>query len=96
MVLELKVPHGAMLGVLQPLAPILLSYVLRFVYVGIYGNKPYESAIIFRSTQGPRQCRQSCELCVGLPGANCAKLYHFGLTAVGKAPKECGASANHI
>jgi uncharacterized membrane protein len=38
MVLELKVPHGATLGALVPLIPLLLSYVLSFVYVGIYWN----------------------------------------------------------
>ena len=38
MVLELKVPHEATLEALQPLIPILLSYALSFVYVGIYWN----------------------------------------------------------
>ena len=38
MVLELKVPHGAELPSLQPLLPVLLSYVLSFIYVGIYWN----------------------------------------------------------
>ena len=38
MVLELKVPHGATINVLLPLAPVLLSYVLSFIYVGIYWN----------------------------------------------------------
>jgi uncharacterized membrane protein len=38
MVLELKVPHGAGFESLQPLLPHLLSYVLSFVYVGIYWN----------------------------------------------------------
>ena len=38
MVLELKVPHGGSLDVLTPLAPVLLSYVLSFLYVGIYWN----------------------------------------------------------
>jgi uncharacterized membrane protein len=38
MVLELKVPHGADLAALMPLIPVLLSYVLSFVYVGIYWN----------------------------------------------------------
>jgi uncharacterized membrane protein len=38
MVLELKVPHGASLDVLVPLSPVLLSYVLSFIYVGIYWN----------------------------------------------------------
>jgi uncharacterized membrane protein len=38
MVLELKVPHGDDIGALLPLLPVLLSYVLSFVYVGIYWN----------------------------------------------------------
>ena len=38
MVLELKVPHGSDLSVLQPLLPILLSYILSFIYIGIYWN----------------------------------------------------------
>jgi uncharacterized membrane protein len=38
MVLELKVPHGDTLAVLLPLVPVLLSYVLSFVYLGIYWN----------------------------------------------------------
>jgi uncharacterized membrane protein len=39
MVLELKVPHGASFHDLLPLASVYLSYVLSFVYVGIYWNK---------------------------------------------------------
>jgi Endosomal/lysosomal potassium channel TMEM175 len=39
MVLELKVPHGADLTALQPLLPILLSYLLSFIYIGIDWNK---------------------------------------------------------
>jgi len=38
MVLELKVPHGEQLSALRPLLPTFLSYVLSFVYVGIYWN----------------------------------------------------------
>ena len=38
MVLEMKVPHGEDLAALQPLLPVLLSYVLSFVYIGIYWN----------------------------------------------------------
>jgi len=38
MVLELKVPHGSGLGELAPLWPVFLSYVLSFVYLGIYWN----------------------------------------------------------
>jgi len=38
MVLELKVPHGAGLEALAGLGPVVLSYVLSFIYVGIYWN----------------------------------------------------------
>ncbi len=38
MVLELKVPHGTDLKALGPLLPVFLSYVLSFIYVGIYWN----------------------------------------------------------
>ncbi|MCH8180376.1 MAG: DUF1211 domain-containing protein [Proteobacteria bacterium] len=38
MVLELKAPHGAGLAALAGLAPVFLSYVLSFIYVGIYWN----------------------------------------------------------
>jgi uncharacterized membrane protein len=38
MVLEMKVPHGDALRDLAPLLPVFLSYVLSFVYVGIYWN----------------------------------------------------------
>jgi len=39
MVLELKVPHGASFNDLLALAPVFISYVLSFIYVGIYWNK---------------------------------------------------------
>jgi uncharacterized membrane protein len=38
MVLELRVPHSTELAALRPLAPVLASYVLSFVYIGIYWN----------------------------------------------------------
>jgi uncharacterized membrane protein len=38
MVLELRVPHGGEFAALRPLVPVLLSYVLSFIYVGIYWN----------------------------------------------------------
>jgi uncharacterized membrane protein len=37
-VLEMKVPHGEDLNALKPLLPVFLSYVLSFIYVGIYWN----------------------------------------------------------
>ena len=38
MVLEMKVPHGSDWTALKPLLPVFLSYVLSFLYVGIYWN----------------------------------------------------------
>lgn len=38
MVLELKIPHGADWESLRPLLPVFLTYVLSFVYLGIYWN----------------------------------------------------------
>src|SRR5262249_13214511 len=38
MVLEMKVPHGDRVKDLVPLLPAFLSYVLSFIYVGIYWN----------------------------------------------------------
>jgi len=38
MVLELKAPHGVELAALKPLLPDFLSYVLSFIYLGIYWN----------------------------------------------------------
>ncbi|HEU5478177.1 MAG TPA: TMEM175 family protein, partial [Candidatus Tumulicola sp.] len=38
MVLEMKVPHGVDLGSLAPVLPVFLTYVLSYVYLGIYWN----------------------------------------------------------
>ena len=38
MVLEIKVPQGADFAALKPLLPVVLSYVLSFLYIGIYWN----------------------------------------------------------
>jgi uncharacterized membrane protein len=38
MVLEMKVPHGESFAALRALLPVFLSYVLSFLYVGIYWN----------------------------------------------------------
>lgn len=38
MVLEMKVPHGNDLASLKPLMPVLTSYILSFIYIGIYWN----------------------------------------------------------
>lgn len=38
MVLEMKVPHGDNIDDIKPLVPIFMSYVLSFIYIGIYWN----------------------------------------------------------
>jgi uncharacterized membrane protein len=38
MVLELRAPHETSIMALRPLLPVLLSYLLSFVYIGIYWN----------------------------------------------------------
>jgi uncharacterized membrane protein len=38
MVLELQVPHEPTLAALEPLVPVFFSYVLSFIYIGIYWN----------------------------------------------------------
>ena len=48
MVLELKVPHAAELAALKPVLPVLLSYVLSFIYLGIYWNNHHH---LFQATE---------------------------------------------
>ena len=52
MVLELRVPHGADLSALRPLAPVFLSYVLSFVYLGIYWNNHHHLLHAARHVDG--------------------------------------------
>ena len=52
MVLELKVPHGESLDALAPLIPVFLSYVLSFVYVGIYWNNHHHMLHAVRNVTG--------------------------------------------
>ena len=53
MVLELKVPHEATLEALTPLVPVFLSYVLSFVYVGIYWNNHHHMLHASTKVTGP-------------------------------------------
>ncbi|MBK6307137.1 MAG: DUF1211 domain-containing protein [Gemmatimonadetes bacterium] len=53
MVLELKVPHGDGLEALKPLLPVFLSYVLSFVYVGIYWNNHHHLLHTVRHVTAP-------------------------------------------
>jgi len=52
MVLELKVPEGEGLDVLRPLAPVVVSYVLSFVHVGIYWNNHHHLLHAARTVNG--------------------------------------------
>ena len=53
MVLELKVPHGASLEELKPMLPVFLSYVLSFVYLGIYWNNHHHMLHATQTVSGP-------------------------------------------
>lgn len=52
MVLELQPPHGAELAELRPLIPVFLSYVLSFIYVGIYWNNHHHLLQAARQVNG--------------------------------------------
>lgn len=52
MVLELKVPHGTDFAALRPLIPIFLSYVLSFIYLGIYWNNHHHLLQAVRHVNG--------------------------------------------
>jgi uncharacterized membrane protein len=52
MVLELKVPHGADIKSLLPLLPVFISYLLSFVYVGIYWNNHHHTMQVVESVNG--------------------------------------------
>lgn len=52
MVLEMKVPHGAGLAALTPLWPVLMGYILSFIYVGIYWNNHHHMLHTCRRVTG--------------------------------------------
>ena len=52
MVLELKIPHGTDLDALKPLLPVLLAYVLSFIYLGIYWNNHHHMLQATRTVNG--------------------------------------------
>lgn len=52
MVLEMKVPHGESIEILFPLIPVLLSYVLSFLYLGIYWNNHHHMMHACHSATG--------------------------------------------
>jgi uncharacterized membrane protein len=52
MVLELRPPHGTTLADLRPVVPALLSYVLSFVFLGIYWNNHHHMMHVTRRVSG--------------------------------------------
>jgi len=52
MVLELKVPHGTDASALRPLLPVFLSYLLSFVFLGIYWNNHHHLWQVVRHVNG--------------------------------------------
>lgn len=53
MVLEMRAPHGTDLDALRPLIPVLLSYVLSFVFVGIYWSNHHHLLHAVEHVNGP-------------------------------------------
>lgn len=52
MVLEMKVPHGTDMEALRPLLPVFLSYILSFVFIGIYWNNHHHLLQVVRRVNG--------------------------------------------
>jgi uncharacterized membrane protein len=52
MVLEIKVPHGDILEDLKPLLPVFMSYVLSFIYIGIYWNNHHHLMQVVHKVSG--------------------------------------------
>jgi uncharacterized membrane protein len=53
MVLEMKVPRGENIEALRPLIPLFLSYLLSFIYVGIYWNNHHHMLQTCQKVTGP-------------------------------------------
>ena len=52
MVLEMRVPHGENLMALKPLLPVFVSYVLSFIYIGIYWNNHHHMLHVTQHVSG--------------------------------------------
>jgi uncharacterized membrane protein len=52
MVLELHVPKGAGIDALQPLLPVLLSYALSFINLGIFWNNHHHMLLVTKRING--------------------------------------------
>ena len=67
MVLEMKVPHGEGIETLAPLIPVFLSYVLSFLYVGIYWNNHHHMLLCVSRVTGRDSMGESSSPCSGCP-----------------------------
>lgn len=52
MVLEMKVPHSSDIASLKPLIPVAISYILSFIYIGIYWNNHHHMLHAVHSVSG--------------------------------------------
>lgn len=52
MVLEIKVPHDGSLAALKPMLPVFLSYILSFIYIGIYWNNHHHMFQLVKQVNG--------------------------------------------
>jgi uncharacterized membrane protein len=52
MVLELKIPRGSDWAALRPLVPVFLSYILSFIYLGIYWNNHHHLFQVVQKVNG--------------------------------------------
>jgi len=53
MVLELRPPHGTEIADLRPLLPVFLSYVLSYIFIGIYWSNHHHLLHVVRYVNGP-------------------------------------------
>ncbi|HSQ43486.1 MAG TPA: TMEM175 family protein [Ginsengibacter sp.] len=52
MLLEMKIPHGGDLNSLKPVLPVFLSYILSFIYIGIYWNNHHHMLYSVKHVNG--------------------------------------------
>ncbi len=52
MLLEMRIPHGDDLNSLKPIVPVFLSYILSFVYIGIYWNNHHHMMYSVKNVNG--------------------------------------------
>ena len=71
MVLELHAPHETDIAALRPLLPVLLSYVLSFVFLGIYWNNHHHMLHLHPPSDGGHSLGQPAPALLAVAGAVC-------------------------